>query len=151
MGVDRPMSGMLLQSCQESVSLASAGRRFSKASERVWKVVHGWTRWRAMSLDIKTKRLCICPAGCYGRCAPHISALLLEARLRAYYRTQHRRCICRSPLHEMFEHRCLCGPLLVSSAGDAGCSESGLTEPDCWLILRTHKGCRLLWIAGRWP
>ena len=53
--------------------------------------------------------------------------------------------ICRS------EHKCLCGPILVSSAGDAGCSDSGFTDPECWLILRSHKGCRLLWIAGRWP
>lgn len=53
--------------------------------------------------------------------------------------------ICRS------EHTCLCGPILVSSAGDAGCSDSGFTDPECWLILRSHKGCRLLWIAGRWP
>lgn len=45
----------------------------------------------------------------------------------------------------------LCGPILVSSAGDAGCSESGLTDPECWLIHRSHKGCRMLWIAGRWP
>lgn len=52
---------------------------------------------------------------------------------------------------ESLEQRCLCGPLLVSSAGDAGCSESGLTDPECWLILRSHKGCCLLWIAGRWP
>lgn len=39
------------------------------------------------------------------------------------------------------EHQGLCGPLLVSSAGDAGCSESGFTDPECWLILRSHKGC----------
>lgn len=45
----------------------------------------------------------------------------------------------------------LCGPPLVSSAGDAGCSESGLTDPECWLIPRSHKGCPLLGIAGRWP
>lgn len=49
------------------------------------------------------------------------------------------------------EQVCLCGPGLVSSAGDAGCSERGLTEPECWLIHRSHKGCCLLWIAGRWP
>lgn len=49
------------------------------------------------------------------------------------------------------EQVCLCGPGLVSSAGDAGCSESGLTDPECWLIHRSHKGCCLLWIAGRWP
>lgn len=49
------------------------------------------------------------------------------------------------------EQVCLCGPGLVSSAGDAGCSESGLTEPECWLIHRSHKGRCLLWIAGRWP
>jgi len=46
---------------------------------------------------------------------------------------------------------CLCGPGLVSSAGDAGCSESGLEDPECWLIHRSHKGCCLLGIAGRWP
>lgn len=49
------------------------------------------------------------------------------------------------------EQTCLCGPRLVSSAGDAGCSESGLKDPECWLIPRSHKGCRLLEIAGRWP
>lgn len=49
------------------------------------------------------------------------------------------------------EHEGLCGPGLVSSAGDAGCSESGLTDPECWLIPRSHKGCCLLGIAGRWP
>ena len=53
--------------------------------------------------------------------------------------------ICRS------EHKCLCGPILVSSAGDAGCSDSGFKDPECWLILRSHKGCRWIWIAGRWP
>ena len=60
---------------------------------------------------------------------------------------------CRSEISMccQVEQMCLCGPRLVSSAGDAGCSESGLTEPECWLIPRSHKGCRLLEIAGRWP
>jgi len=44
-----------------------------------------------------------------------------------------------------------CGPLLVSSTGDAGWSESVVSGPDNWLIPRPHKGCRLLEIAGRWP
>ena len=49
------------------------------------------------------------------------------------------------------ERVCLCGPGLVSSAGDAGCSESEFPDPECWLIPRSHKGCCWLVIAGRWP
>jgi len=44
-----------------------------------------------------------------------------------------------------------CGPLLVSSTGDAGWSESMISGPDYWLIPRPQKGCCLLEIAGRWP
>lgn len=59
--------------------------------------------------------------------------------------------LCDQRTKKVQNRRCLCGPGLVSSAGDAGCSESGLKDPDCWLILRSHKGCCLLVIAGRWP
>jgi len=44
-----------------------------------------------------------------------------------------------------------CGPLLVSSTGDAGWSESMISGPDTLLIHRSQKGCCLLEIAGRWP
>jgi len=52
---------------------------------------------------------------------------------------------------ELFVVVAPCGPLLVSSTGDAGWSESVVSGPDNWLIPRPHKGCRLLEIAGRWP
>jgi len=44
----------------------------------------------------------------------------------------------------------LCGPILVSSTGDADCSEKVSLVSNLGLI-RTHKGCCLLKIAGRWP